>query len=72
MAPHLHIASQLLQVQFGIVSRSDTESGVVFALSLTVQKLVNRRIRPCVPLRGHSIGGWASWSIPIYLLILAT
>ena len=44
MAPHLHIASQLLQVQFSIVSRSDTESGVCFILSSMVQKIAYRRI----------------------------
>ena len=47
------------------VSQSDTISGVLFALSPTVQKLSYRRISQCVSLRGHSIGGWASWSLPI-------
>ena len=57
MLPHLHIASQLLQVVIVIVSRSDTESGVRLSLSLTVQKLSYRRIGPSVPLRGFSMGG---------------
>ena len=39
------------------VSRSDTKSGVSFALALTVQKVAYRRIRQYVPLRGFSIGG---------------
>ena len=42
---------------FCSVSRSDTISDVRFALALTVQKLADRRIRPFVPLRGHSNGG---------------
>ena len=41
---HLHIIAGLLQVQFDIVSRSDTESGVRFILSSMVQKIAYRRI----------------------------
>ena len=55
----------LLHVFLDIVSRSDTDSGVRFALTLTVQKLVYRRIGPFVPLRGHSNGGGPHGLSPI-------
>ena len=57
MLPHLHIASQLLQVVIVIVSRSDTESGVRFVLAYTGQKIAYRRIGLYVSLHGHSHGG---------------
>ena len=57
MTPHLHIMVYLSHVLLNVVSQSDTDSGVLFALALTVQKLADRRIRPFVPLRGHSNGG---------------
>ena len=66
MAPHLHIASQLLQVQFGIVSRSDTESGVLFVLAYTGQKIAYRRIGLFVSLRGQSHGGGPHGHSPAY------
>ena len=44
--PHLHIMVEcrLLHVLLEFVSQSDTDSGVLFALTLTVQKLAYRRI----------------------------
>ena len=57
----------LFHVVLHIVSRSDTVSGVRLALALTVQKLVHRRIRPFVPLRGHSNGG-GPHGLPPYLI----
>ena len=59
-APHLHIIVDSFTcnlVSINSVSQSDTISGVLFALSLTVQKLTYRRIGQCVTLRGCSIGG---------------
>ena len=59
-APHLHIIVDSFTcnlVSINSVSQSDTISGVLFALSLTVQKLTYRRFSQCVPLRGCSMGG---------------
>ena len=66
MVHHLHIIVDLLHVLLDTVSQSDTESGVIFHLSLTVQKLVYRRFRPLVPLRGLSNGGEPHGLFPAY------
>ena len=63
---------RLLQVVSYTVSQSDTESGVLFHLALSVQKLAYRRIGQSVSLRGQSHGGGPHGLSPSHLHIVAT
>ena len=69
---HLHIIVEQLHVVSYTVSQSDTESGVLFHLALTVQKVADRRFRPYVPLRGHSHVGGPHGLSHTHLHIVAT